>query len=85
MGGSGQWSVGVVQCTAFQIATASSQVDREVTIRVSGHFASHDAASGNAPEPSHTIVLPEQLTWYPDREPERTVVRRLVDSKHVAV
>jgi len=47
----------VGQCTAFHAATAPSQVDLVVTMRVSGHLACHDAASGNAPEPSQTIVL----------------------------
>jgi hypothetical protein len=33
-----------------------------VTITVSGHFARHDAASGNGPDPSHTMTLPEHET-----------------------
>ena len=43
-------------CATAHAATASSQTDLEVTMRVSGHLASHDARSGNAPLPSHTMV-----------------------------
>ena len=53
---------GVGQCAAVHAATAVFQVPFDVTIFVSGHFESQDDASGNAPEPSHTIVLPEHET-----------------------